>query len=151
MPREGWGLMAMSPDANEALARPLAATIRQNELSMKKSSRCGKEYLVHLWELGELPVYAYWWCWRFMWVWLTTVCPWWKSGDLHWYSFQRNILEPNREHIQSIMGLSDAHIDRVVDSADYIINDWVGEADPDSDDEYILSHSNLFTVEGLEL
>jgi hypothetical protein len=49
------------------------------------------------------------------------------------------------------MGLSDAHIDRVVDSADYIINDWVGEADPDSDDEYILSHSNLFTVEGLEL
>jgi len=32
---------------------------------MKKSSIDGNKYLVYLWELGELPVYIYWWCWRF--------------------------------------------------------------------------------------
>ena len=32
---------------------------------MKKSSIDGNRYLVYLWELGELPVYIYWWCWRF--------------------------------------------------------------------------------------
>jgi len=70
--------------------------------------------------------------------------------DWDWYSFKRNILEPNRTHIQTIMQLSDLLADRVVDSADYIINDWTGEADHDSDDEFTLSHSNFFTVEDLE-
>ncbi len=32
---------------------------------VKKSSIGGNRYLVYLWELGELPVYIYWWCWRF--------------------------------------------------------------------------------------
>jgi hypothetical protein len=32
---------------------------------MKKSSIDGNRYLVYLWKLGELPVYIYWWCWRF--------------------------------------------------------------------------------------
>ena len=32
---------------------------------MKKSSIDGNRYLDYLWELGELPVYIYWWCWRF--------------------------------------------------------------------------------------
>jgi hypothetical protein len=32
---------------------------------MKKSSIGGNRYLVYLWELAELPVYIYWWCWRF--------------------------------------------------------------------------------------
>ncbi len=45
------------------------------------------------------------------------------------------------------MQLSDLLTDRVVDSADYIVNDWMGEADHDSDDEFTLSLSNLFTVE----
>ena len=70
--------------------------------------------------------------------------------DWDWYSFKRNILEPNRTHIQTIMQLSDLLADRVVDSADYIINDWTGEADHDSDDEFTLSHSNFFTVEDLD-
>jgi hypothetical protein len=35
------------------------------KLGMKKSSIDGNRYLVYLWELGELPVYIYWWCWRF--------------------------------------------------------------------------------------
>ena len=64
--------------------------------------------------------------------------------------FQRNILEPNRNHIQTTMQLSDLLTDRVVDSADYIINDWTGEADHDSDDEFTLSHSNFFTDEDLD-
>jgi hypothetical protein len=32
---------------------------------MKKNSIDGNRYLDYLWELGELPVYIYWWCWRF--------------------------------------------------------------------------------------
>ena len=63
--------------------------------------------------------------------------------DWDWYSFQRNIIEPNCYHIQMIMELSNTLTDRVVDSADYIINDWTGDADPDSDDEYTLSHCNF--------
>ena len=35
-----------------------------NKLGMKKSSIDGNRYLDYLWELGELPVYIYWWCWR---------------------------------------------------------------------------------------
>ena len=38
---------------------------RNYKLGMKKSSIGGKRYLVYLWELGELPVYIYWWCWWF--------------------------------------------------------------------------------------
>jgi hypothetical protein len=49
-----------------------------------------------------------------------------------------------------IMELSDTLTDRVVDSADYVINDWTGDADPDSDDEYTLSNMIFFTVEGLD-
>ena len=48
------------------------------------------------------------------------------------------------------MQLSDLLTDRVVDSADYIINDWTGDADHDSDDEFTLSHSNFFTVKDLD-
>ena len=47
-------------DSNEAPACQLAAKEVVNELSMKKSRKRGKRNLVHLWELGELPVYAYW-------------------------------------------------------------------------------------------
>ncbi len=43
---------------------------------LKKSSIGGKQYLEYLWELGELPVYTYWWCWRLCPSWLTMVCPW---------------------------------------------------------------------------
>ncbi len=50
-----------------------------------------------------------------------------------------------------IMERSDRPTDREVDSANYIINDWTGDADPDSDDEYTLSHNIFFTVEGLDL
>lgn len=70
--------------------------------------------------------------------------------DWDYYSFQRNVLEPNREHIKLIMGLSDTITERVVTCAQYIIDDWTGEADPDSRDEYLLNHRNFFTVEGLE-
>ena len=79
----------------------------------------------------------------------TIANPKWLA-DWDWYSFRRNIIEPNRHHIQMIMELSDTLTDRVVDSADYIINDWTGDADPDTDDEYTLSHNNFFTVEGLD-
>jgi hypothetical protein len=37
----------------------------ENNLGMKKSSIDGNQYLDYLWELGEIPVYIYWWCWRF--------------------------------------------------------------------------------------
>ncbi len=32
---------------------------------MMKSSIGGNQYQVYLWELGELPVYIYWWCCQF--------------------------------------------------------------------------------------
>jgi hypothetical protein len=70
--------------------------------------------------------------------------------DWDHYSFQRIILEPNREHIKSIMELSDTITERVVTCAQYIIDDWRGEADPDSRDEYQLSHRNCLTGQGLE-
>ncbi len=47
-------------ESDEAPTGPLAAKEVVNELSMKKSRKRGKRNLVHLWELGELPVYAYW-------------------------------------------------------------------------------------------
>jgi hypothetical protein len=43
---------------------------------LKKSSIGGNQYLEYLWELGELPVYTYWWCWLLCPSWLTMVCPW---------------------------------------------------------------------------
>jgi hypothetical protein len=43
---------------------------------MKKSSIGGNQYLEYFWELGELPVYTYWWCWRLCPSWITMVCPW---------------------------------------------------------------------------
>jgi hypothetical protein len=52
----------------------------------------------------------------------TAQYPKWKC-DWDWFSFRRNVLEPNREHIQKIMGLSDKLTDRVLTSVDYIIND----------------------------
>ena len=70
--------------------------------------------------------------------------------DWDWYSFKRNILEPNRNHIQKTMQLSDLLTDRVVDSADYIINDWTADTDHDSDDEFTPCHSNFFTIEDLD-
>ncbi len=42
-----------------------------------------------------------------------------------------------------IMELSDTLTDRVADGANYIINDWTGDAYPDLDDEYTLSHKNF--------
>jgi hypothetical protein len=67
-----------------------------------------------------------------------------------WYSFRDNVLEPNKDHIQSVMGLSDELTERVVHSSDFIINDWDGQDNPDERDEWILSHENFFTEEGLE-
>ncbi len=43
---------------------------------LKKSSIGGNQYLEYLWELGELLVYTYWWCWHLCPSWLTMVCPW---------------------------------------------------------------------------
>ncbi len=34
-------------------------------LGMKKSSIDGTRYLDYLWELSELQLYIYWWCWQF--------------------------------------------------------------------------------------
>ncbi len=50
--------------------------VLQSHATLKKSSIGGNQYLEYLWELGELPVYTYWWCWRFCPSWLTMVCPW---------------------------------------------------------------------------
>ncbi len=69
--------------------------------------------------------------------------------DWDTYSFWDNILEPNTNHIQSVMGLSDDMTERVVRASSYVIDDWNGEENADKNDEYVLSHVNFFTVEGL--
>jgi hypothetical protein len=46
------------------------------------------------------------------------------------------------------MGLNDELTERVVGCIDYIINDWYG--DEYEGDEFVLSHENFFTIEGLE-
>jgi hypothetical protein len=71
------------------------------------------------------------------------------NNDWYTYSFQDNILEPNTNHIQSVMGLSDVVTEQVVRASDYVINDWNGEENADENDEYVLSHKNFFTVEDL--
>ncbi len=65
------------------------------------------------------------------------------------YSFQNNILEPNTNHIQSVMGLNDDMTEQVVRASDYVINDWNGEENADENDEFVLSHENFFPVEDL--
>ncbi len=69
--------------------------------------------------------------------------------DWDTYSFGDNILEPNSNHIQSVVGLSDDMAEQVVRASDYVINDWNGEENADENDEYVLSHENFFTVEDL--
>ena len=53
------------------------------------------------------------------------------NNDWYTYSFQDNILEPNTNHIQSVMGLSDVVTEQVVRASDYVINDWNGEENAD--------------------
>jgi hypothetical protein len=65
------------------------------------------------------------------------------------YSFQDNILEPNTNHIQSVMGLSGDMTEQVVRASDYVINDWNGEENADENDESILSHENFFADKNL--
>ncbi len=71
--------------------------------------------------------------------------------DWDTYRFWDNILEPNTNHIQSVMGLSDDMTEQVVRASNYVINDWNGEENDDEINEYVLSHENFFTVEDLGL
>ena len=67
-----------------------------------------------------------------------------------WYKFRDNVLEPNKDHIQSVMGLSDELTEQVVHCSHFIIDYWNGNEDPDEMNEWVLSHDDFFTVEGLE-
>jgi hypothetical protein len=55
------------PSLSAGLATAVRSDIGKSLLqsSMKKSSIDGNRYLDYLWELGELLLYIYWWCWRF--------------------------------------------------------------------------------------
>ena len=76
-------------DSNEALAHPLAANIGVKNLSMKKSSIGGNQYLDYLWEWG-CSWTKFRWCWRCMGAYgsqvvrvCQLVCPSSVPGDLH--------------------------------------------------------------------
>jgi hypothetical protein len=71
------------------------------------------------------------------------------SGD----SFQRNIIEPNKEHIKMVMGLDDFFVNRIVEDLYVVINNWYGCLDEDNSDcdDYVpLNHTTFFTSRDCE-
>ena len=63
-----------------------------------------------------------------------------EAFDWDWASFHENILLPNRNHIQSVMQLSDNITDRVVYNVHVMLNEW-------NDDE---GFEKFFSVEDLD-
>jgi hypothetical protein len=75
--------------------------------------------------------------------------------DWDWYSFKKNILAPNREHIQIEMGLDDFFIRRVMEDGYVVINNWDPHSEEDEiqaiEDGFIpVSHRTFFTERNAE-
>ncbi len=63
--REFAKFLGHSLATNDVMVHWLKPQTHMEWFPLKKSSIDGNQYLVFLWELGELPVYIYWWCWQF--------------------------------------------------------------------------------------
>ncbi len=73
-----------------------------------------------------------------------------EAFDWDWAGFHKNILLPNRMHIQPVMQLSDNITDQVVYSVHVMLNDWNGNDDEENDDEVVISFEKFFSVEDLD-
>ncbi len=73
-----------------------------------------------------------------------------EAFDWDWASFHKNILLPNRMHIQLVMQLSDKITDRVVYLVHVMLNEWNGNDDEENDDDVNVSFEKFFSVEDLD-
>jgi len=73
-----------------------------------------------------------------------------EAFDWDWASFHKNILLPNRMHIQSVMQLSDTITDRVVYSIHFLLNQWNGNDEEENDEDVNVMFENFFSVEDLD-
>jgi hypothetical protein len=73
-----------------------------------------------------------------------------EAFDWDWASFHKNILFPNRMHIQSVMQLSDTITDRVVYSIDFLLNEWNGDDKEENDEDVNVRFEKFFSVEDLD-
>ena len=73
-----------------------------------------------------------------------------EAFDWDWASFHKNILIPNRMHIQLGMQLSDTIKDRVVYSIHFLRNEWNGDDEEKNDDDVNVRFVKFFSVEDLD-
>jgi hypothetical protein len=73
-----------------------------------------------------------------------------EAFDWDWATFHKNILLPNRMHIQWVIQLSDNITDRVVYSVHVMLNGWNGNDDKENDDKVVISFEFFFSVEDLD-
>ena len=73
-----------------------------------------------------------------------------EAFDWDWASFHKNILLPNRMHIQLVMQLSDTIKDRVVYSIHFLRNEWNGDDEEKNDDDVNVRFVKFFSVEDLD-
>ena len=51
--------------------------------------------------------------------------------DYDWYSFSKNILKPNREHIKTELGINDEKVDRLLEDGMVFLNNFHGSFETD--------------------
>ena len=73
-----------------------------------------------------------------------------EAFDWDWASFHKNILLPNRMHIQLVMQLSDTITDRVVYSIHFLLNQWNGNDEEENDEDVNVMFEKFFSVEDLD-
>ncbi len=73
-----------------------------------------------------------------------------EAFDWDWASFHKNILLPNRMHIQLVMQLSNKITDQVVYSVHVMLNEWNGDDDEENDDDVNVGFEKIFSVEDLD-
>jgi hypothetical protein len=73
-----------------------------------------------------------------------------EAFDWDWASLHKNILLPNRMHIQLVMQLSDKITDWVVYLVHVMLNEWNGNDDEENDDNVNVSFEKFFSVEDLD-
>ena len=73
-----------------------------------------------------------------------------EAFGLDWASFHKNILLPNRMHIQLVMQLSDTITDRVVYSINFLLNEWNGDDKEENDEDVNVRFEKFFSVEDLD-
>jgi hypothetical protein len=65
--------------------------------------------------------------------------------DWDWYSFSKNILTPNREHIKTELGINDEKVDRLLKDGYVFLNNFHGSFE--TDDDYKMNGE----VEGVDI